>query len=63
MGIHDKTPASLEIFGEVSEELLDMILVTSVYIERTRAQRERDAVPSASATSASSSAAAVVAAS
>jgi hypothetical protein len=41
MGIHDKTQASLEIYGEVSEPLLDMIVITFVYMETIRAQRER----------------------
>jgi hypothetical protein len=41
LGIHDKTRASLEIFGEVPEAVRDMILVTFTYMEATRKQRER----------------------
>ena len=41
MGVHDKTVASLDIFGDLSEPLLDMIVVTFVYMETARAKRER----------------------
>ncbi|KAH6901958.1 hypothetical protein BKA70DRAFT_677471 [Coprinopsis sp. MPI-PUGE-AT-0042] len=41
LGIHDKTLASLEIFGEVSEAVLDMILVTFIYMEVVRKAREK----------------------
>ncbi|KAH6901959.1 hypothetical protein BKA70DRAFT_1157550 [Coprinopsis sp. MPI-PUGE-AT-0042] len=49
MGIHDKSQASLEIYGQVSEPLLDMILVTFVYMETIRAQRERSTAASGAA--------------
>lgn len=43
LGIHEKTRASLEVFGEVSEAVLDMIMITFIYMEATRKQRERAA--------------------
>ena len=43
MGLRDKTEASLEIFGQVPEAVMDMILVTFVYIETTRADRDKAA--------------------
>lgn len=36
MGIHGQTQASLEIFGKVSEELTEMVLVTFVYVDAVR---------------------------
>jgi len=40
LGFHEKCPPSLELYFPVSEELLDIIVVTFVYVERTRQDRE-----------------------
>ncbi|KAH6901957.1 hypothetical protein BKA70DRAFT_677463 [Coprinopsis sp. MPI-PUGE-AT-0042] len=61
MGIHDQSQASLEIMGEVSEELLDMIVITFVYMETTRAQRELATAQAGAANAGSSTIAAVAA--
>ncbi|KAH6901955.1 hypothetical protein BKA70DRAFT_1405292 [Coprinopsis sp. MPI-PUGE-AT-0042] len=47
LATREKTPASLEIFGGVSEDLLDMILSTFVYMETTRAKRSKETKASA----------------
>lgn len=50
LGIHGKTQASLEVFGQISEPLLDMIVITFVYMETIRAQRERCTAAAGAAT-------------
>ena len=53
MGVHEKNAASLEVYGDVSGPLLDMIVFTFVYVETLRVKRETEAAL-ASGTSGSS---------
>jgi hypothetical protein len=47
MGMGQKSQACLEIFGDVSEPVLDMIVVTFIYMETTRAKRSKEATNTA----------------
>ncbi|KAJ2934614.1 hypothetical protein H1R20_g2496, partial [Candolleomyces eurysporus] len=40
LGLHEACPASLEIFGPTTPELIDWILITFIHLERLRADTE-----------------------